>query len=423
MAVLDFANGIIASDAPDSDTQLGIIDHAGLRAPQFEVPSQEYGVLDGAMLGNARAMGRRMTVKMSRGSVPMSEIERAFAPKGMRTLTAMADDGSARSIPYVVDALELPARNYDRHFTVSLVSPWAYPRGPRVTFGGTTADDTVTTVNTTVGTSDPGVTTPTALVRDTSFPNLNGWGQAISLANNASLTHFSLYFTRPPGSSPGTFRPTVLRQNGGSYETVFLGDVRSLPEWSVLSGNRRTASTLSYTNTSGSAETLIIAGINMSTDCQAPLATAGGARRLIPGTGWTSFTADGNDAFRIVYTVSTPSSTSTVCPVVYTGDVPAPARVVVKPANTFTSLILTATDTSGGLVSDTRMTGSVPAESIVTFGDDEAERSLLVGSTNRLSWFDMTRDWPLVTPQTAAFESSALGNIEVSFEPRYMGLI
>lgn len=122
---LDFGNGIII-DGFSSGIARG---SSGLEVPQYEVPVNEFSLLDGGSVGSTRAKARRMTIKVLHDRLwSRQTISRAFSGGVMRTITSPIG-----SMPYYVDTLSFPENDLEaeREFTVSIVSPLAFPAGER----------------------------------------------------------------------------------------------------------------------------------------------------------------------------------------------------------------------------------------------------------------------------------------------------
>lgn len=403
--ILDFGNGIITDGV-----RAGVgLDAIGLEAPEIDIPIAEYGVMNGGMVGAPRAQPRQLTIPIQHERVwTRDEINRAFAPGSpgapiMRTLSS-----PKCSLPYLVRGIIWPKRLSDakREFTVSLVSPWAYPKGPRQTFGGGGASYDFATTD-----------------KGTAYPEyynaqFSAFGQTITLPNNSILSVVGQRIWRRSGV-PATFRPAVWRLVSGSWVRIWASGLFSAP-----ANEQLYAQSPSWVNTTGATVTLLI-GVDDVTGVpqfHRGSGDAGGQgyyRSSVDGNWYT----DGGSDYAVYHVIGTPSASSTKTSIAYLGDVPTPARVLYTPNTTASTPIISAKTADGAIVSETRVNGSVGTGQLVVIGDDPAERSLTVAGTNRLGWFENSKDWPLVTPATAYLESNITGSMEVSFEPQFMGLI
>lgn len=403
--VLDFGNGIVVDGA---NARVGL-DAVGLETPDIDVPVADYGVMDGGMVGASRGLHRQMTIPVFHERVwTREELYRAFAPGTPYAPTMRTISSPKASMPYRVRGLFFPKSMHDAEtaFTVSLVSPWAYPRGPRVTQGGSSSGARVYT--------------------ETLFGNdwtLLTAGNGVSLGQTASIPHNGLLrdISLLLGGISGTVvRAKVWRLQSGTWHSVWYSEPVSVsgdPVWRTFPVN--------WVNLIGTTATLLI---GFEFESGIAVRTRSAAAGTNPSTGWMKvpggeWTEDTISDYPVGYAIGAPAAYSTEVAVIYGGEIAAPARLRFTPENPISTQVSFSSRGGAKTASFTRLNFPSTQNGLIEIGDDPAKRTLSIAGTNRLGWFDRTKDWPLVTPESSVVEASVPGNLEVSFEPRYMGLI
>lgn len=141
--LIDFGNGITCHTRLTSGAAHLEPGHRGFHAPELDVTVTENAIADGAIVGGTRALARHLRATISHNRKwTRREILQAFTPGIERVITT-----ALGSMPYVVEApVEFPDSLHESQyrFTVTLVSPYAFPVGaPR---SATTTSDAASTL-------------------------------------------------------------------------------------------------------------------------------------------------------------------------------------------------------------------------------------------------------------------------------------
>lgn len=406
---LDFGNGIIAhfDGLPGlMRAEHGFIEkgHYGFTSPTVDINVIENGIGDGGTIGTIRATTRKMRCTVTHNALwTRRQIQQAFTSKVLRTLST-----DLASMPYYVEELAFPdSLSESRYkFTVTLVSPLAYPEGELHQLSDTQAvtyDYTTTTFAT--GTTK----TPPA---------------AFSVYTCMVGQTFSATIGQKIGSNTG-LKVNVLTAGASITKRLYrvgasINDLTLVAEDISAYGSGVRYLTMPVDVVAAGSETYLMVAVYDSRYVTAYRDTSAGAATGV-GYHYTSgawVAGDGTDAtidWAHRFELGDEAASTTSVLLTPDTDVPCPPKVTITLGSSASSLAL-----SDGVRTCT-ITGAMDASDVVVI--DSAARTVTVDGVNRIAWFDRDGDWPMIDPATPSLSVDVASVLAVEWRPRLMGLI
>lgn len=414
--ILDFGNGVVAGGSASDEVR--IFAHSGLEAPEIEQALTQNAVLDGGVLGGARAAAREPSVGLDFANSTMTrqEILAAFTPGVDRVLSGPRGTFVYRvtGIGFDTDNLAAPIRA-----VVRIATGTAYVEGPLVSLAAGDATIQYTTIQHTTGTAmtvnppkgiEAGQTDYCVIWQTFDSANANALAAAAGFyvdvfepctvdlyldtvaAGVPSTTLYSESVTLTPGNGQ------LVTITGGPYQ---LGAAGSYAVRMVypMSGSKITRYLAPYRDTA------------------AGFASGVGGHR-VDGTPGSYVAGDGTDTtidWRFQVVLGVPGATTTVLYVDGQTEVPAPPVLTVTLGSNASSLTI-SDGTHTTTITDTLLAGDV----IVI---DSAAHTVTKNGANALPKFDRSGDWPMVYPGASVLTFSQGVAASISWRPRYMGML